>query len=584
MPQSAASSYSPSTSVLRWEAAGELLADTLSGYLKSCLSLESYPLDNLNSTNCKNLALRIDLSLDSLHARLSRELAQSRVALAKTRNKIVSSCYSLPNEILAEIFLNVVYAPAPNDRPNLPMDRVLRQMYARLHGVLSVCAVWRHIGMELRGLWPVVPLGGRRSKCPSALATTLSLERSRASPNQDRNIHLAVLSYMKHCSDLLVMERRIPQFRTLNLQTDSTYSMTRFFNELLARGPLHNLSEMSIYRQQEERWDHLGNPRLPQPVDDVTHAMRTRDVFMDLLRTVAVLRVRGICIGWEKVHFSNRLVELRLQSVVFGQDTQLVDLLQALDAASELRDLKLISVITLHDSTVSLPLLLGKLSFPNLKSLLLEDLNFTTLKLVLSSVAPGSHQLQLFLTDNCRKIHIPDTTPEEANIEEIYGLLRRVVVDTLILKGHGVLSHWLNHTELHGLLKTLPALKTLKMAYWDLTEDHLIALKRPRARKKGASQSFPCIHNLYLLDVQIYETMTLKNLVNSHSVQRMGFSGIIIKDISADDEANSQEDDFEEFTEGAPIVKWLRQNVPQFRLVRNLSEDMDFEQEVWRLW
>ncbi|KDN36383.1 hypothetical protein RSAG8_10891, partial [Rhizoctonia solani AG-8 WAC10335] len=104
MSKPAASSYSSSTAVLKWETAGELLADTLSSYLKSCLFLESASLDN--GVDSRNLASSIDSSLNSLHTRLSRELAQSRVALARTRNKIAAPFYSLPNEILAEIFMN----------------------------------------------------------------------------------------------------------------------------------------------------------------------------------------------------------------------------------------------------------------------------------------------------------------------------------------------------------------------------------------------------------------------------------------------------------------------------------------------
>ncbi|CAE6464665.1 unnamed protein product [Rhizoctonia solani] len=564
MPKPAASPYS-SSAVLKWEIAGELLADTLSSYLKSCLFLESSSLDN--GVNSKNLVSSIDSSLNSLHTRLSHELAQSRVALARTRNKIAAPSYSLPNEILAEIFMNVVYVPAPSDQPNLSMTQVLKRMYARLHSVLSVCAVWRNAGIELRELWSVVPIGGGRSECPSELATTLSLERSRASPSQDRNIQLAVLLSLRSRSDLLTIEGRVPQFRTLNIQSKSTYLMGQFFNELLSRGPLQNLSELSVYEYQEKQSDPDVHPRLPRPGDDITYLMRARDVFTDLIGTLSVLRVRGVGICWDKVNFSNRLVELRLQSVVLGRNSRLVGLLQVLDAASELRDLKLISIITFQDSSVSPTSLFGRFSFPKLESLLLEDLNFSALKLLLYSVAPGDYQLRLFLTDNCRKIHIPNTGHDKASIEEIYGMLKWVVVDTLLLKGQGLCSNWLGHSELRGLLKLLPALKTLKMTYWDFSEDQLLALKRPPAGRKGtSSQPFPHIQELHLVDVQMYETKILKRVVASHSLQRMEFSGILIKDMS-EDEANDPETyDFEEFTGGFEIVKWLGRTVPQFRL------------------
>ncbi|CAE6481761.1 unnamed protein product [Rhizoctonia solani] len=270
------------------------------------------------------------------------------------------------------------------------------------------------------------------------------------------------------------------------------------------------------------------------------------------------------------MNFSNRLVELRLRSLVLGPDSKLVGLLQALKSASELRDLKLISIITFPDSTISWNSLSGRFSFPKLETLLLQDSNFTALKLL----------------PTCRQIHLPDDEPENPNIEEIYALLRRVEVNALILKGDSIDDSWLDSAGLRSLLKSLPALRTLKITHWDLPENNLPALKRPRGGRKGPSQSFSNFNDLHLVDVQLWETKALKQLVSSHSLQKMELSGIYIKEVPIDEETDSEVQEWDEFTEDFRSVKWLKNTVPQFRLARNIHEtdDHDFQQDVWRLW
>ncbi|KAG8731479.1 hypothetical protein FRC11_004020, partial [Ceratobasidium sp. 423] len=83
-----------------------------------------------------------------------------------------------------------------------------------------------------------------------------------------------------------------------------------------------------------------------------------------------------------------------------GPDSQLVDLLWALKSTSELRGWKLISIVSFPDWAISLP---GRFSFPKFETLLLQDSNFTALKLLLRSVAPGSHRLRVFLIKKCKK-------------------------------------------------------------------------------------------------------------------------------------------------------------------------------------
>ncbi|CAE6493766.1 unnamed protein product [Rhizoctonia solani] len=108
---------SSSSALGKWEDAGDTLANSLSpaAYLRSCMFLETF--SPKNGVDAQYLASRVDFSLNALHTKLSEEFTQSRVILARTRNKILSRFHSVPNEIIASIFMDVVYAPAPNDRP-----------------------------------------------------------------------------------------------------------------------------------------------------------------------------------------------------------------------------------------------------------------------------------------------------------------------------------------------------------------------------------------------------------------------------------------------------------------------------------
>ncbi|KAG8726401.1 hypothetical protein FRC11_000208, partial [Ceratobasidium sp. 423] len=134
----------------KWEDAGKSLAKALSTYLSSCMFLETF--SSKNGVDSQHLAARIDISLNTLHIKLSEELAQSRIVLARMRNKTLSRFYSLPNEVVAAIFVDVVYAPAPEDKWNPSMAEALKIMLGRLHKLLSICSSWREFGIALKEL------------------------------------------------------------------------------------------------------------------------------------------------------------------------------------------------------------------------------------------------------------------------------------------------------------------------------------------------------------------------------------------------------------------------------------------------
>ncbi|CAE6493774.1 unnamed protein product [Rhizoctonia solani] len=141
---------SSSSALGKWEDAGDLLSNALSTYLRSCMFLETFA--PKNGVDAEHLASRIDFSLNTLHTKLSEELTQSRVILARMRNKTLSRFDSLPNEIIGAIFMDVVYAPAPGDLLCPSMDNAVRTIFQRLYQLLSVCSSWRNFGIALHEL------------------------------------------------------------------------------------------------------------------------------------------------------------------------------------------------------------------------------------------------------------------------------------------------------------------------------------------------------------------------------------------------------------------------------------------------
>ncbi|KAH7322205.1 hypothetical protein B0J17DRAFT_723538 [Rhizoctonia solani] len=117
MPKSTSQFEGSSFALSKWEDAGESLSNALSAYLTSCKFVETF--SPKSGSGSQQLATHIDLSLNSLHTKLVDELAQSRVGLARIRNKSLSWAYRLPNEIISEIFVDVVCAPVPDNQRSL---------------------------------------------------------------------------------------------------------------------------------------------------------------------------------------------------------------------------------------------------------------------------------------------------------------------------------------------------------------------------------------------------------------------------------------------------------------------------------
>ncbi|CAE6458672.1 unnamed protein product [Rhizoctonia solani] len=142
------------TAFEQWEQAGAALTGAVSRFLDLSVYLEAQCATGY--ANSPTMVTRINSSLDVLQKTINRQLDCARIALAKTQNKLASqgSILSFPQEIMAEIFLNVIFDPPDLDRATVTMHMEcrIRLIYSRLHSLLGVCTAWRDVGISCAAL------------------------------------------------------------------------------------------------------------------------------------------------------------------------------------------------------------------------------------------------------------------------------------------------------------------------------------------------------------------------------------------------------------------------------------------------
>ncbi|KAH7326804.1 hypothetical protein B0J17DRAFT_220138 [Rhizoctonia solani] len=226
------------------------------------------------------------------------------------------------------------------------------------------------------------------------------------------------------------------------------------------------------------------------------------------------------------------------------------------------------------------------MAFPNIKSLLLQDLYFNTLQRLLPTIASGSYRLMPFLSPKSLETNVlrngttesegaDDMEPEPVNVNKLGRVLSPTPVDTLMISGVKD-ACWLTGPELRNLLTSMPTVKTLKMSHWDV--DHLVwkALRRsPAARSRPDDPVFPAFESLHFYSTMSFNQRGFKNMVTSHPIQSMVLGAVLAKtadELSKRDSCN--EDD--------GITKWLKFNISTFRLVSTSStyEPPEFCSEI----
>ncbi|KDN41350.1 hypothetical protein RSAG8_07465, partial [Rhizoctonia solani AG-8 WAC10335] len=141
-------------------------------------------------------------------------------------------------------------------------------------------------------------------------------------------------------------------------------------------------------------------------------------------------------------------------------------------------------------------------------------------------------------------------------------------------------ERWLTGHELHQLLASMPALKTLKANTWVFAKEEWQAMTR------NESGRFPKLENLHFSRTFLRDEELIKPFIASHPIQHLALEGSLCTSV-ANDFAFTHYDIIQGEEE---ITDWLSANIPGFVLeVRDLDElerrePLEFRSDVWRLW
>ncbi|CAE6510868.1 unnamed protein product, partial [Rhizoctonia solani] len=447
------------TSIQNWEAASALLADAVTNYLKFSTFLETSNLEP--GGNPDDLVSRIDTSLQTLHKTLDQQLHHSRAALAKTRNRLASPIYCLPEETLCEIFL--LSACGPNKyRRRFPPDagEQVRTIYHRLYNLLGVCTAWRKIGLNHPKFWSIVPMVDSTYACWHSLSVDLSMHRSGV-----QNLHV-VVDATHHSANFRIKDFHLlaegsSRIQSLNIRSKHPEDFPFVLPVLFLQGVPENLSELALCYTGEENKVYRTSP------ENDLFAQRLAPLlphFPKLMGSLRACRISNVPFEWKHITFSARLVELRIESIALAGDLAITAFMTALSSACQLRDLKLIRIEAFSDWGSTLPG--SQLSLPRLQTVYLEELYFNVLELILQSIAPGSYHLTLNLSERIRQNLLADLHTEDVRTETIHQLLAQHAIKRLILADD--VESWAIGKGLNNLLRSLPALTSLEIYFYKL--------------------------------------------------------------------------------------------------------------------
>ncbi|CAE6416196.1 hypothetical protein ACGC1H_007210 [Rhizoctonia solani] len=570
-----------SAAIEHWEEAGTALFDALSKYMNLCNSLKA----TLSQEGFRpfDLACRVEATLGVLRPKLDQQLNLLRVTIPKTRNEIVPTLHHLPEEVLSEIFMNVVFRDDvwehPDDSRPLTMEDSLMAIQKHRHCLLQVCSMWRNVLLARDVFWSMVGtynLGTDnlpRGMCPMKYMN-LPLRGT-----EGANLNLVLVVPLPTDFGLNVLKEHAPRLRTINISAGADYaasSIKHIIDTLLKNTP-SLLSELSISHDIQEihYLSSLGNKHI------VRHGSSDWTRFLQIVKSLSALRITGLALSWRHMMFSNRPVELRLQRITLGRDSELPEFLNALSSAPELRDLKLISAMTFYEELVPLGRIQERqhITLPKLESLLLEDLFLNTLDLLSQWLIGSTCRLTLHLTEHSLTNVLPDYLYSPLlSVARLSTILKSITVDTLVISHYGSL---ILH-RLHDLLRSVPTLKILKLGLTRFSPEKWEALKPPclqtawSSDSKPSGEPFPKLEELHLPLLWVENAAMfegLKDLVTSHPLQKL----VLGKRMYCGGGASQLE-------ETDAICVWLRSHVPDFRLVRHHACAPEFHSRVWPLW
>ncbi|KAH7326800.1 hypothetical protein B0J17DRAFT_722744 [Rhizoctonia solani] len=548
-----------------WEEADASLLPTSKRYMELCLNLGYESI--LEGANPQDLVSRIDSIITAIHITITCHLDESTAALARTRNRFASAFFRLPGEIISKIFMSFVYDRTSAETRKSMKDEIWL-IYRRLYTLLGICSVWKDILTYRGALWSVVPIISNLSTVEWG-PSEYNLQRAGGSA-----LHLAAATEFPSSPTHLrsVLLKHSPRFHTIDLDMESVSEIRNTLIALLQRNTPKSLSQLRI---QLIDFGPFSSHTLPDN-DDYILPHNSRFLFADFVKNLATFRISDAHFHWGSLTFSNPLADLWIE-VVLGHDDAIISFARALSSASNLRDIKIISVMTFQKlgSTLGLsPSLTPPVVLPALQSLHLQGLYLNTLECILSIIAPGPYNLALLLT--CKGVNVNflhGYLEEDSSLSGLCSLMRRSSVNTLMIDGHPD-DEWLMISELGTLFKSMPALKTLNMYKWNIGKG--LCQNLTRTDTQTASEG-PALQNLHLTSTRLHSRLAFQDMVAGHPLRRVVLGGTF--KFPLQDKILLQEDN--------SIVQWLRGNAPdlELRLVERRYYPLKFQiSHEWPLW
>ncbi|CAE6527392.1 unnamed protein product [Rhizoctonia solani] len=552
--------------IRQWEEAGAALANTLSTYLELCLSVEKLSLSTQTIPR-EDLVSRIDRILEpgAQHNALVAQLAQSRSVLSRTRNRLTSPVYSLPEVALSKIFSHVVYDCDPVDYDGVEWQ--VQTFYRRLYTLLGVCTIWKDFGISMSPFWSIVPVIRESELLVSRQTVSLGLSRSNTAP-----LDLVIVVPGFTPRDIIQdVAKHTSRIRSIHIALDTVYKVQDITHRLTEFEELGVLSELSLCVTDLSYIERTGND-----VYSLFYTENSRRL-LKLTRSLTRLSLYGAHFHWHEVKFSTRLVELRLQQVVFEGTSLVHDFVQAISSAQELQYLTLVSLASFlgPEETHTRP----TISLPKLQSLVLEDLYHDPLSIILNSIEPGSHKLTMYLTDKCL-LNAMSTAANHlllpVNDNELYSLLRKTQIDRLIL-GEDDSGKLVRPSRIFYLLSVTKAIKALHLegCVFDTGFCSLLNV-RPGFDASGPTvDRFPVIQEWHLTKARIVNPDAFQELVLSHQVQTMVLEG-------AHDSSSNNTKEWRPLQSRDDMVEWLARNIPDFRFEPSRNRPTRFDSRAWQ--
>ncbi|CAE6507451.1 unnamed protein product [Rhizoctonia solani] len=556
--------------IKQWEDAHGLLSAALKGYLDSCTSLETILGFRCNYQNTRGVAFRIESTLIPLQCDTTQQLARITSTLIRTRNRLASPIFRLPDDVLLEIFLHVVYAP---ENQTLSVEEYIWMMHSSRYNLMAVCSDWRNFAYNQGVFWEVIPASDAWIEHE---VTERSIQRA-----GNRSLRLVMMPNSSISRLIKIVKEHISRFCSLNVQSYCLNDIHDLIRQLSRDDS--RISELSI---------HYGNLSY-RPPDELESAFLIYPESLDqapftrLIQPLSVLRLSNCLVQWANTSFSDRLVELFIRGVKLpNSGSAMASFLSAIASANELRNLKVIDLKACYNPAETAGLMARpNIVFPKLQTLVLQNLLFNVLELLLLVIAPGSHHLTLNITNQVvQTLHLFDPTGfdsyEAVEPDRLIALLSRFNIDRLSLLGWPYEPNWLTGLEVRRLLDLLPGhgSKEMELDGWRIDQDfcrELSTTATSTSENERGNLVVPRLESLEFRRVSLSDEEGFKRLLGSIPVRKLAFedSALLIG-----------EGDWKSLEGDEDIIKWLTYNVPGLCFIPATHMPTLNRTDGWPLW